>query len=358
MKKSILTIATIFAFLSFGYAQHVGINEAAPSNELDIKSLDVKDRARLFLSNLGDSNYLHLESGASSSGPRLWWAPGEDFKLATANPGGTSFSEFLRLDGKTIGVYNTGGSVFLGQEAGKSDDETNRYNTGIGHFSLNENVSGVSNVGVGSSTLRHNIGGYDNVAVGRNAALHNTTGGFNVALGHSALLNNLEGDRNTVVGTHAGQGSSGINYSGNVLLGYDAGKNVTESDRLFIDNNSTTTPLIYGEFDNDMLRVNGNAEVTGNLNLGKSMDAPKAGDIRFNAEKSDFEGYTGDEWVSLTKGNQQEWGHPTGLPVEKQSAIPSDGQIGDDFGYSVDMSGDYAIVGAPEAGNGKLHCCQ
>lgn len=346
--RIVITLISLFLLVVTINAQHVGINETKPEYELQVKPVNDNVSASFFISNRLESSYLHLEGG-STTGPRLWWAPEDYFSLATANSGGGGYSEFLRLDGKTLGIYNTGRSVFVGEEAGESDDELNRYNTGIGYFSLNQNISGVSNVAVGASTLRHNVGGYDNVAMGRNASLYNTTGYFNVAIGHSALLNNLTGERNTVLGTLAGLGSTGSSFSGNVLLGYQAGRYVTESERLYIDNTPTSTPLIYGEFDNDLVRLNGNAEVTGNLKLGKSDDAPTAGDIRYNAEKHDFEGYTGDEWLSLTKGNQQEWGHVSGLPSEKHAALPSDGQDDDRFGYSVDIDGDYAIVGAPGA---------
>jgi len=51
--------------------------------------------------------------------------------------------------------------------------------------------------------------------------------------------------------------------SGNVFLGYTAGYNETGSNKLYIDNSNTATPLIYGEFDNNILTINGNLEVIG-----------------------------------------------------------------------------------------------
>ena len=46
------------------------------------------------------------------------------------------------------------------------------------------------------------------------------------------------------------------------FIGKEAGKNETGSDRLYIENSDVSTPLIYGEFDNDLVRVNGALEVT------------------------------------------------------------------------------------------------
>jgi hypothetical protein len=48
---------------------------------------------------------------------------------------------------------------------------------------------------------------------------------------------------------------------GNVFLGYGAGYSEKGSNRLYIANTDTTTPLIYGEFDNRILTVNGNLRV-------------------------------------------------------------------------------------------------
>jgi hypothetical protein len=38
------------------------------------------------------------------------------------------------------------------------------------------------------------------------------------------------------------------NGSGNVFLGYQAGYNETGSNKLYIANSSTSTPMIYGDF--------------------------------------------------------------------------------------------------------------
>ncbi|MEL6661258.1 MAG: tail fiber domain-containing protein, partial [Bacteroidota bacterium] len=47
---------------------------------------------------------------------------------------------------------------------------------------------------------------------------------------------------------------------GNVIIGSYAGGTSNVSQTLFIDNTDTNTPLIYGEFDNKLLTVNGTLE--------------------------------------------------------------------------------------------------
>jgi uncharacterized protein (TIGR02145 family) len=66
------------------------------------------------------------------------------------------------------------------------------------------------------------------------------------------------GYENTIIGTQAGLFSDG---SGHVFLGAFAGLSEMGNNKLYIDNSSTSTPLIYGEFDNDLIRINGKLEI-------------------------------------------------------------------------------------------------
>ena len=82
-----------------------------------------------------------------------------------------------------------------------------------------------------------------------------------------------------------------------MLLGYRAGDTETGSDRLYISNASTSAPLIYGEFDNDLVRVNGDLEVptTNAYYLG---DATVSGTWRITRSGDDlkFQWYDGGSW--------------------------------------------------------------
>ncbi len=80
-----------------------------------------------------------------------------------------------------------------------------------------------------------------NLFVGENAG-HTTTGDDNSFLGYQSGYSNTTG-------------------AGNVFLGYQAGYNETGSDKLYIENSNSATPLIYGEFDNNILQFNGNVGI-------------------------------------------------------------------------------------------------
>jgi hypothetical protein len=83
---------------------------------------------------------------------------------------------------------------------------------------------------------------------------------FNVFLGNSAGRKNETGHSNVFVGNGAGSGN--ITGTNNVLIGRDAGYFLTDaSNTLFITGSGTTTPLIYGEFDTTLVRINGKLEV-------------------------------------------------------------------------------------------------
>ena len=83
------------------------------------------------------------------------------------------------------------------------------------------------------------------------------TGLSNTFIGENALKNNRDGNNNTAMGFQAGANTSGI---GNIFLGANAGNNLdfqNTSNKLVIANSGTNTPLIYGEFDNGLLKING-----------------------------------------------------------------------------------------------------
>jgi hypothetical protein len=85
-------------------------------------------------------------------------------------------------------------------------------------------------------------------------------------------------------------------------------------------------------------------DVEGKLKLGNDTTAPVAGTIRWNAGTNDFEGYNGTEWLSFTKNRGDGWGNRD--IAQNGSAVDSDGAMTDLFGQSVSISGDYAIIGA------------
>ena len=162
--------------------------------------------------------------------------------------------------GYAAGYYNTTGTnnTFLGWAAGWANT-TGSNNTFLGNYTGNYNTTGYQNTFIGGFAGISNTTGGGNTFIGEFAGGNNISGYHNTYLGNSAGLNNNYGYQNTFIGYGAGSTTG----SGNVFLGYLAGANETGSNKLYIDNSNTSTPLIYGEFDNRILTINGNLGVVG-----------------------------------------------------------------------------------------------
>lgn len=173
--------------------------------------------------------------------------------------------------------YNTQSSAntFVGFESG-NDNTTGSSNTFFGAFSGAFNTIGHANSYFGNSSAYKYSGGY-NVMMGNRTGLWNGsgTGDYNVFIGYEAGAQGtaagnsiFSGSNNVAIGYQAGLRtvySASHTGTGNVLIGYQAGMSSSSySNRLYIDNSSTTTPLIYGDFASNALTVNGTLTVTGN----------------------------------------------------------------------------------------------
>ena len=90
-------------------------------------------------------------------------------------------------------------NLALGNNVLEILNPTARYNIGIGSFSLQKNVNGISNIGIGAYTLAQNITSY-NTAIGSQALSSVTSGDANTAIGNSSSQNNKSGRMNTSVG--------------------------------------------------------------------------------------------------------------------------------------------------------------
>jgi len=87
------------------------------------------------------------------------------------------------------------------------------------------------------------------------AGYSTTSGYFNTYIGYKAAFSNTTGDYNTALGVNAGySNSSGLR---NVFLGYGAGYYETGSDKLYVANSATASPLIYGDFSAGVVNING-----------------------------------------------------------------------------------------------------
>ena len=183
------------------------------------------------------------------------WKKSNDEDIIRFDMGGTQY--FMMKSGR-FNVNNTGRSIFIGENAGLNDDLNNHDNVFIGTEAGTNNDTGFKNVFIGSKAGLNNTTGTHNHAFGINSLANNTKGIQNIALGASALFNNDSGSSNTVLGTFAGYNTLGNN---NIFIGYNSGFNEAGSDRLYIENSNSNMPLIYGEFDNNVVRINGKLQV-------------------------------------------------------------------------------------------------
>jgi len=205
------------------------------------------------------------------------------------------------------------------------NNTTGNYNVAIGFNTLMSNNTGSSNIAIGADALKSIVGSNGNIAIGENALSNATSiqgntsvgvgsmnsltlGNENTGIGGGALALMPMGYANTAIGTdamrkakndvsknvaigvRAGENmSAGFNTflgfesgalnvgSGNVFLGALSGFNAAfanVSNRLVIQSSDSPTPLIYGEFDNQILKINGKLLLQKNNGVPASSTSP------------------------------------------------------------------------------------
>jgi trimeric autotransporter adhesin len=165
------------------------------------------------------------------------------------------------IEGSTNG-YNT----FIGHSAGSANTSENACNTFIGAVAGAANTTGSDNTFVGRVSGVSNLTGSANSFFGSGSGYLSSEGHYNTMIGLDSGFTNTTGGYNTFVGSYAGYGEK--TGDRNVFLGYSAAYGVAEDthDRLYIDNcyinsgspdYSCTFPLIYGEFDNRIVKIYG-----------------------------------------------------------------------------------------------------
>lgn len=161
---------------------------------------------------------------------------------------------------------NVDGDVFIGKDAGKKDlpnsnggNSLNSPNTFVGNFSGANNTYGHGNAFFGSNAGSTHVNGHRNTFIGIYSGNKHVNAFDNTFVGALSGSENIQGAFNTMIGSKAGLNNK---YGGrNVFIGYNAGASELGSDKLYIDIADISTPLIYGEFDNDLLRINGTLNV-------------------------------------------------------------------------------------------------
>lgn len=161
---------------------------------------------------------------------------------------------FNTLFGKDAGDPMMGGksNSFFGQNAEKNS------------------TLGDSNSFFGQDAGYSNTTGSDNSFFGTLAGSDNTTGDYNSFFGDIAEANNTTGAANSFFGHWAGLSITTGSYV--VCIGNNAGPKANVSNRLYVNVGRSNDPLIYGEFDDNFVRINGTFEVTAGLTNPSSID--------------------------------------------------------------------------------------
>ena len=174
--------------------------------------------------------------------------------------------------------------VFVGSQAGHS--ARGQRHVAIGYQALYSNGN-TGSVGNGTIALGYKsfynarAFGAGMIAIGLEAGYSALTSSDCIFLGYRAGRSVTSGTNNILIGTDAGYGittgssNTFLGYNagytiasggGNVFIGYGAGYSETGSNKLHITNSTTGVSLVYGEFDNDLLRINGKLEI-GNVSI-------------------------------------------------------------------------------------------
>jgi len=137
--------------------------------------------------------------------------------------------------------YGAGYKVNIGADSGAAENVCVGYHTGYLLDSATENsiLGAYSGANIGSGIQNLIVGGYAGMA-------------------------DTHGSRNVYLGGLSGSGIDGKNVNGCVFIGHKSAYTATRDNTLYITNTDTDNPLIYGEFDTPLVRINADLNVTGN----------------------------------------------------------------------------------------------
>ena len=199
---------------------------------------------------------------------------------ATGTPGLVLGEANFTFDGTVVGITGRvsqddgNNNVFIGLEAGDSIDDAIQ-NTGVGYQS-SKNLTGDCNTSIGYGSLKNALDSCNTVALGFNSLRTLSSGNSNVSIGANSGINLTDGTGNVHIGNGAGPASS-----------------TAESNKLYINNQASDTPLILGDFSTGEINIEGG--VTANSFTGS-----------FKGDGSELTGLTvTQEWDGTRDGNAE-----------------------------------------------------
>ncbi len=188
-----------------------------------------------------------------------WWTnAGEG---AAAGNYGASYGYYA---GNASAYQHNYYNSFFGAYSGKYTNASGSYNSFFGGHSGYNNSTGGDNSFFGRHSGYFNTSGSFNNFVGTQSGFYNTTGRYNAFFGPLAGFSNKTGSYNIAIGYLAG---AGADVSNGVYIGKYAGNNETTSNKLYIETSASTTPLIWGDFATNDVRINGDLDITQVLTL-------------------------------------------------------------------------------------------
>lgn len=152
-----------------------------------------------------------------------------------------------------LALTEASNNILIGDNTGRALT-TGFTNTIIGGGAGWNITTGYTNVFHGQQAGYSVTSGYDNTYIGRESGWTCTDCHSNIYIGNGSGRNNSTSTNNNVgIGANAGYSNAG---SLNVFLGPNAGYNNTLSNSLWIENSSSTTPLIGADFSANRVGIN------------------------------------------------------------------------------------------------------
>ena len=146
-------------------------------------------------------------------------------------------------------------STLVGYLAGRNNSGC--HNAALGTGTLGGTGNGNYNTAIGSISQIAITSGHHNTSIGYHSLRSTTTGECNTSLGTATLYSlNQDDSQNTAIGAFAGYHVKGSN---NVFIGFHAGPPATPTpnidNKLYINNTTSDTPLIYGDFSTGQVTI-------------------------------------------------------------------------------------------------------
>ena len=339
----------------FGGNDNIFIGDSAGSN---ITGNDKISHRNVFLGNFAGANISEANDNVfignkAGEGPSTGITG--DYNIAIGESAGNNISTGQRnvFLGNGAGFTNKDGSynTFIGYQTGYLS--TGSSNSMLGNRAGYNNTSGSGNTFMGNNTGFSNQTGYNNSYFGAYAGQYNQNGAYNTAMGYHAAERSrgdhnvnigsyagytIDGEKNTFIGSYTAYHSGNYPQDGCIFLGYYAGKNFDGNNKLIIDNagdvsdGDYTLPLIYGEFDNKLLRINGTLTINENGN-----------DFTFPNSR----GSNGNVLISGGNGTTS-WGVPSSTAISARNGLSMNGayvEMGGALNQNTNIfQGDYSML--------------